>query len=134
MGNQRPAVTAISRLVHRRFGDVRADRQVPEETPVALSYGGTTHAVMMASPADLEDFAYGFSLTEGIVGGLGEIEAIEVEDAGEGIDIQIRLKDKANTRFQARRRRPPRTLLSPWPGHRRTRPVNHLPIPRSLPM
>ncbi len=105
MGNQRPAVTAISRLVHRRFGDVRADRQVPEETPVALSYGGTTHAVMMASPADLEDFAYGFSLTEGIVGGLGEIEAIEVEDAGEGIDIQIRLKDKANTRFQARRRR-----------------------------
>lgn len=105
MGNQRPAVTAISRLVHRRFGDVRADRQVPEETPVALSYGGTTHAVMMASPADLEDFAYGFSLTEGIVGGLGEIEAVEVEDAGEGIDIQIRLKDKANTRFQARRRR-----------------------------
>ena len=105
MGNQRPAVTAISRLVHRRFGDVRADRQVPEETPVALSYGGTTHAVMMATPADLEDFAYGFSLTEGIVGGLGEIEAVEVEDAGEGIDIQIRLKDKANTRFQARRRR-----------------------------
>ncbi len=105
MGNQRPAVTAISRLVHRRFGDVRADRQVPEETPVALSYGGTTHAVMMASPADLEDFAYGFSLTEGIVGGLGEIEAVEVEDAGEGIDIQIRLKDKANTLFQARRRR-----------------------------
>jgi len=105
MEKQRPALSAMPRLVHRRFGDARADRQVPEETPVALSYGGTTHAVMMASPADLEDFAYGFSLTEGIVGGLGEIEAVEVEDAGEGIDIQIRLKDKANTRFQARRRR-----------------------------
>ena len=78
---------------------------VPEETPVALSYAGTTHAVMMASPADLEDFAYGFTLTEGIVGSLDEIEAIEVEEAGDGIDIQIRLKDKANTRFQARRRR-----------------------------
>jgi FdhD protein len=78
---------------------------VPEETPVALSYGGTTHAVMMASPADLEDFALGFSLTEGIVGSAEEIEAVEVQDLGAGIDIQIRLKDKANTRFEARRRR-----------------------------
>jgi FdhD protein len=82
-----------------------AARRVPEETPVALSFGGTTHAVMMATPADLEDFALGFSLTEGIVAAPAEIEAIEVEEAGAGIDIQIRLKDKANTRFEARRRR-----------------------------
>src|SRR4051812_49894077 len=103
MGNQRPAVTAISRLVHRRFGDVRADRQVPEETPVALSYGGTTHAVMMASPADLEDFAYGFSLTEGIVGGLGEIEAVEGGDAREGARIQAPLEGQAHNPLPARR-------------------------------
>jgi FdhD protein len=78
---------------------------VPEETPIALSYAGTTHAVMMASPADFEDFALGFSLTEGIVSSVEEIESIEVEELGAGIDIQIRLKDLANTRFQARRRR-----------------------------
>ena len=72
---------------------------------MALSYGGTTHAVMMASPADFEDFALGFSITEGIVGTADEIDSIEVEDLGAGIDIQIRLKDQANTRFQARRRR-----------------------------
>jgi FdhD protein len=78
---------------------------VPEETPVAFSFAGTTHAVMMASPADFEDFALGFSLTEGIIADPKEIEAIEVEDLGAGIDIQIRLKDQANTRFQARRRR-----------------------------
>ena len=78
---------------------------MPEETPVALSYAGTTHAVMMASPADLEDFALGFSMTEGIVSAPGEIESIEVEDLGAGIDIQIRLRDTANTRFEARRRR-----------------------------
>jgi FdhD protein len=78
---------------------------VPEETPVAFSYAGTTHAVMMASPADFEDFALGFSLTEGIVSSPGEIEAIEVEDLGAGIDIRIGLRDQANTRFEARRRR-----------------------------
>ena len=78
---------------------------VPEETPVAFSFAGTTHAVMMASPADFEDFALGFSLTEGIVASPDEIEAIDVEDHGAGIDIQIRLKDQANTRFEARRRR-----------------------------
>ena len=79
---------------------------VPEETPVALSFAGTTHAVMMASPADLEDFALGFSLTEGIISSPDEVDAVEViEDAGAGIDIQIRLKDSANTRFEARRRR-----------------------------
>ncbi len=101
----RPPVTATTRLTRRSAGTASAPRNVPEETPVALSYGGTTHAVMMASPADLEDFALGFSLTEGIVKLPDEIEAIEIEEAGPGIDIQIRLKDQANTRFEARRRR-----------------------------
>jgi len=102
---RRKATTQISRLARRAGGTAAANRMVPEETPVAFSFAGTTHAVMMASPADFEDFALGFSLTEGIIADPKEIEAIEVEDLGAGIDIQIRLKDKANTRFQARRRR-----------------------------
>ena len=101
----RPALTSTTRIARRASGMAAASRMVPEETPVAFSYAGTTHAVMMASPADFEDFALGFSLTEGIVASPDEIEAIEVEDLGSGIDIQIRLKDKANTRFEARRRR-----------------------------
>jgi FdhD protein len=101
----RPAVTSTSRLARRASGTAVASRMVPEETPVAFSYAGTTHAVMMASPADFEDFALGFSLTEGIVSSPGEIEAIEVEDLGAGIDIRIGLRDQANTRFEARRRR-----------------------------
>ncbi|MDX8528801.1 formate dehydrogenase accessory sulfurtransferase FdhD [Mesorhizobium sp. MSK_1335] len=105
MAARRKATTQISRLAYRAGGTAAASRMVPEETPVAFSYAGTTHAVMMASPADFEDFALGFSLTEGIIADPNEIEAIEVEDLGAGIDIQIRLKDKANTRFQARRRR-----------------------------
>lgn len=101
----RPPVTSTTRIARRASGTSASARMVPEETPVAFSYGGTTHAVMMASPADLEDFALGFSLTEGIVGSAAEIETICVEDLGEGIDIQIRLRDAANTRFEARRRR-----------------------------
>ncbi|MGX9180305.1 formate dehydrogenase accessory sulfurtransferase FdhD [Mesorhizobium sp. BHbdii] len=105
MAARRKATTQISRLAHRASGTAAANRMVPEETPVAFSFAGTTHAVMMASPAEFEDFALGFSLTEGIIAAPEEIEAIEVEDLGAGIDIQIRLKDRANTRFQARRRR-----------------------------
>ena len=105
MAARRKATTEISRLAHRASGTAAANRMVPEETPVAFSFAGTTHAVMMASPADFEDFALGFSLTEGIIADPQEIEAIEVEDHGAGIDIQIRLKDQANTRFEARRRR-----------------------------
>ena len=101
----RPPVTSTTRIARRAGETKAAARMVPEETPVALSFGGTTHAVMMASPADLEDFALGFSLTEGIISYPYEIESIAIEEAGEGIDIQIQLHDKANTRFQARRRR-----------------------------
>lgn len=100
----RPAVISVKRLARRSGGMNSAARAVPEEVPVALSYGGTTHAVMMATPADLEDFALGFSLTEGIVGSAGEIAGIDIEEAGAGVDIQIRLKDAADDRFQARRR------------------------------
>jgi FdhD protein len=101
----RPPLTQATRLARRAAGTAAGNRMVPEETPVAFSFAGTTHAVMMASPADFEDFALGFSLTEGIIDAPEEIEAIEVEDHGAGVDIQIRLKDQANTRFQARRRR-----------------------------
>ncbi|WP_295807122.1 formate dehydrogenase accessory sulfurtransferase FdhD [uncultured Nitratireductor sp.] len=80
-------------------------RMLAEETPVALSYGGTTHAVMMATPADLEDFALGFSVTEGIVSSVDEIDTVTVQELGPGIDLQIRLRDAANRRFEVRRRR-----------------------------
>ncbi len=98
-------MTATRRIAHRGAAIGAAERMVPEETPIALSYGGTTHAVMMASPADFEDFALGFSMTEGIVSAASEIETVEVQDLGVGIDIQIRLRDSANMRFEARRRR-----------------------------
>lgn len=79
-------------------------RPLPEEVPVALSYDGTTQAVMMATPADLEDFGLGFSLTEGIAAP-EEVVEIAVADLGEGLDVQMVLADGAGARLAARRRR-----------------------------
>ncbi len=96
---------SVARLAHRPEGTVVAPRRVPEEAAVALSYNGRSHAVMMATPKDLEDFAVGFSLTEGIICSAEEIEEITVEPLEQGIDIQICLKEKANLRLKARHRR-----------------------------
>ncbi len=82
----------------------QSSRAVPEEVPVALSFRGTTHAVMMASPADLEDFALGFCLGEGLIGAAADIEAIDVVPADGGIDLQIRLAPARQQAFSARRR------------------------------
>lgn len=78
----------------RRFRDgaCRADVDVVvEECAIALSYNGVAHAVMMATPTDLDDFALGFSLHEGIVSSLDECRSIDAtrRDAGWVIDIAI---------------------------------------------
>jgi FdhD protein len=82
-----------------------SSRLVPEEVPIAFSYGGSTHAVMMATPDDLEDFAVGFSLAEGIIARAGDVVSVEAIEAGEGIDVQVTLKDMAAEALTVRRRR-----------------------------
>lgn len=93
----------LPRRIWRGDGWHDAPRALPEEVPVALSYNGTTQAVMMASPADLEDFARGFTLTEGIAN-LAEIEDIAIVPVAGGFDAQIWLTEGAGTRLAARRR------------------------------
>jgi FdhD protein len=88
------------------FGQGRASdgaRALPEEVAVALSYNGSTHAVMMATPSDLIDFAYGFTLTEGIAA-LPEIDSVEVVETDLGLDLQIWLVENAALRRAERRR------------------------------
>lgn len=99
-----PTHSKVTETARRNGRLADGERFVPEETPVAFSYAGSTHAVMMATPADLEDFATGFSLTEGIITDLAEIEAIEVLAEDKGIDLQIRLADAQNDALTARRR------------------------------
>lgn len=94
----------VARTALREGAIVEGERAVPEEVPVAFSYGGSTHAVMMASPADLVDFAVGFSLTEGIISTRAEIRSIEVIEAGQGFDVQVDLQDANADALRARRR------------------------------
>lgn len=77
---------------------------VPDEVPVALVYNGISHAVMLASPTDLEDFALGFSLGERIVRHPRDIHDIEIEQDGDGIVIAIEVAAGALARLKANRR------------------------------
>ncbi len=79
-------------------------RIIPAETPVALSYNGSTYAVMMATPQDLVDFAVGFSLNEGIVSDRNEILSLEIHQDRQGIDVRMWL-NQARSDMAATRRR-----------------------------
>lgn len=78
---------------------------MPEETAVALTYDGTTYAVMMATPSDLEDFGTGFSCSEGLVETPSEIEDIAVVETDEGLELRMRLAQPAASALADRRRR-----------------------------
>jgi len=77
---------------------------VADEVPVALQYNGISHAVMLASPLDLEDFAFGFSLSEGLVDGPADIHDVALEPAPEGLVLQLEIASRCLARLKERRR------------------------------
>jgi formate dehydrogenase accessory protein FdhD len=78
---------------------------IAEETPVALVYNGITHAVMMATPQDLEDFALGFSLTEELIAAPAELERVELVRYSQGIEIQAQVTTDRAAAIAERTRR-----------------------------
>ena len=101
----------LPRLSFGSGGIEQGSRPLPEEVAVALSFNGSTQAVMMATPADLTDFAYGFALTEGIATP-DQIDSVDIVPAGDGIDVQVWLAEDAEKRLAARRRAETRALLT----------------------
>jgi FdhD protein len=99
----KPAQIVDRRIWHRNdlsFGG----RSIPEETAVALTYNGGTYAVMMTTPQDLEDFALGFSLSEGIIRSAAELDSLEVLHLGDGIELRMWLSGLKAVRLHERRR------------------------------
>lgn len=77
---------------------------VTEEVPVALVYHGVPHVVMLATPADLEDYAVGFTVSEGLVGDPREIQSVEVERLAESIEVKIGIAGERFSELLRRRR------------------------------
>jgi len=106
--HEEPALPPTARqrpVVRMRQGHLaEVEDFVVDEAPVALVYNGISHAVMMATPADLEDFALGFSLSEGLIASQSECYGIEVENGPEGISVQLEIAGGAFMALKERRR------------------------------
>ncbi len=104
-----PALVAVAGLACRGGVLAAGSRDIAEECAVALSYNRVSHAVMMASPADLEDFALGFSLSEGILEDAGQVEELEVVvadgESGGGIELRMWIDPARMGALEKRRRR-----------------------------
>lgn len=98
--------STVRRTVTRIAGGsaVEADDDLADEVPIALEYNGISHAVMLATPNALEEFAVGFSLSEGIVSSLDDIFEIDVEQGGAGITVHLRIEGAAFMKLKERRR------------------------------
>lgn len=82
----------------------RGERPLAAEVPVSITYNGLAHAVMMASPLDLEDFVTGFSLSEEIVASAGEIESLEIRALDAGLLAQATIPRERARRLIDNRR------------------------------
>jgi FdhD protein len=100
----REAVTTADRKIWRDGNVGEGTRLIPEETAIALSYNGGTYAVMMGTPQNLQDFAVGFSLSEGIVRSPEEIVSLDIVELDDGIELRMWLASPQAERVNERRR------------------------------
>ncbi|WP_287495826.1 formate dehydrogenase accessory sulfurtransferase FdhD [Pandoraea sp. CB10b_02] len=108
-----PAALDPERLTTHASFDVRrfrhgawqhASDELAEEVPVALEFNGISHVVMLASPADIEDFAVGFALSEGILNDRRECYGVDVSATTQGITAHLEVSSRAFAGLKERRR------------------------------
>jgi len=95
---------SVHRQIWRESGLNSGPRSIPEEIAVALTYNGGTYAVMMTTPLDLEDFAVGFSLNEGVISSSADIDSLDIVRLDNGVELRMWLGKPKADRLQERRR------------------------------
>ncbi len=85
---------AAAGVLHSPTGPIKTTWQVPEEVPVAIMFNSAPYAVMMATPADLDDFAAGFALAEGIITSASHIKGILTLPSEEGLAVDLAVDEK----------------------------------------
>ncbi|MGH6865072.1 MAG: formate dehydrogenase accessory sulfurtransferase FdhD [Methyloceanibacter sp.] len=98
-------VVRVPCSIWRSSGVAEGERAIPEETAVAFTFNTASYAVMMATPQDLEDFAVGFALTEGVAASMEAIDGIEIVEEKPGIELRVWLKAPEAAEFLGRRRK-----------------------------
>jgi FdhD protein len=99
-----PTSQAVTATLVDPAGVREVQQRVAEEIPLALIYGGFSHAVMLATPADLEDFVTGFSFTEGLIETATDIRGLRIHPEDGGFSANVELSARALHNFLAGRR------------------------------
>ena len=100
----REPTTSVACSIWRSQGATEGQRLIPEETAVSFTYDGGSYAVMMATPQNLDDFALGFSLTEGVVSSAADIRQLEIVEHAAGIELRMWLAAPRAQALTERRR------------------------------
>lgn len=101
----RPAGASQATVTTHRAGRIeRATDWLADEVPIALVFNGISHAVMLATPADLDDFALGFGLTEGLLAEASELHDVEIQETRLGVEVHLEVAGACEFRLKERRR------------------------------
>jgi len=100
----REPTTTVACSIWRRHGAADGTRVIPEETAIAFTYEGGSYAVMMATPQNLEDFAVGFSVTEGLAASPADIRQLDIVEHVAGIELRMWLAEPRAAALSERRR------------------------------
>ncbi len=100
----REPTATVACSIWRRHGVADGARIIPEETAIAFTYEGGSYAVMMATPQNLEDFAVGFSVTEGLAASPADIRQLDIVQHAAGIELRMWLSEPHAAALNERRR------------------------------